>query len=216
MGASEYERNVFVNCPFDDDYQGLFDAMVFTISKCGFLPRCAREVDDASVTRLDKILRIVRDCKYGIHDVSRTELNRQGLPRFNMPLELGLFLGAKFFGSGIQKQKRCLILDRDAYRYQQFISDIAGQDATAHGNEASRAVTAVRDWLAQDVANLPGGRLVWSEFQKFQGVLPDICQQLRLEPSELTFPDYVRALDEWFKYELPKRKKTRAGARNRR
>jgi len=32
------------------------------------------------------------------HDISRTELNEHSLPRFNMPLELGLFLGASRFG----------------------------------------------------------------------------------------------------------------------
>ncbi len=49
------------------------------------------------------------------------------LPRFNMPLELGIFLGAKRFGSQKQKQKNGLILDREKYRYQSFCSDIAGQ-----------------------------------------------------------------------------------------
>lgn len=43
-----------------------------------------------------------------------------------MPLELGTFLGAKHFGSEIQKKKTCLILDKEKFRYQKFISDIAG------------------------------------------------------------------------------------------
>ena len=54
------------------------------------------------------------------------ETNR--LPRFNMPLELGLFLGAKSFSDEPrQKKKRCLILDSNPYRYQKFLSDIAGR-----------------------------------------------------------------------------------------
>jgi len=48
-----------------------------------------------------------------------------------MPLELGIFLGAKRFGGPKQKRKNCLILDREKYRYQQYCSDIAGQDIKA-------------------------------------------------------------------------------------
>lgn len=42
-----------------------------------------------------------------------------------MPLELGLFLGAKRYGTGKQRTKLCLILDRERYRYQKYCSDIA-------------------------------------------------------------------------------------------
>ena len=55
------------------------------------------------------------------------------LPRFNMPLELAMFFGCKRFGSESQKKKRTLVLDREPYRYRQFISDIAGQDIRARG-----------------------------------------------------------------------------------
>ena len=83
-----------------------------------------------------------------VQDISRTELNAAGLPRFNMPFELGLFLGAKRFGNAMQRRKTCLVLDREPYRYQAFLSDIAGQDIAAHGGEPVRAIGAVRDWLA--------------------------------------------------------------------
>ena len=100
-----------------------------------FIPRCALEEDDASQVRIDKIYEIIADCRYGIHDISRIELDEpSGFPRFNMPLELGVFLGAKKFGSEEQKGKKCLILDKEPYRYQHFMSDIAGQDIQDHSN----------------------------------------------------------------------------------
>ena len=127
MQSIHYNDNVFINCPFDAKYKSLFDAMVFAIHDCGFIPRCALEEEDASQVRIDKIYSIIADCRYGIHDISRTELDKgSGLPRFNMPLELGVFLGAKKFGIEEQERKKCLILDAEPYRYQQFISDIAG------------------------------------------------------------------------------------------
>jgi len=71
--------------------------------------------------RLDKLYEILGECRFGIHDLSRTTLDtRSQLPRFNMPLELGIFLGAKRYGGASQAKKSCLILDRDQYRYQIF------------------------------------------------------------------------------------------------
>ncbi|MEO1034443.1 MAG: hypothetical protein AAFX44_02670 [Pseudomonadota bacterium] len=66
--------------------------------------------------------------------------NENGLPRFNMPLELGVFVGAKRFGDSAQKNKKTLILDREPYRYQEFISDIAGQDIKSHDADPAQAI----------------------------------------------------------------------------
>ena len=83
------------------------NAIVFAVHDCGFMARCALEEEDTSQVRIDKIYAIIADCRYGIHDISRTELDEvSGLPRFNMPLELGIFLGAKKFGVKEQKKKK--------------------------------------------------------------------------------------------------------------
>ena len=96
---SNYANQVFINCPFDPQYEAVFDALVFAVFDCGFVARCALEIDDGSQIRIEKIFSIVEQCKFGIHDLSRTDLDQAtGLPRFNMPLELGIFLGAKRYG----------------------------------------------------------------------------------------------------------------------
>ena len=84
-----YDQRVFINCPFDEDYRAMFEAIVFTVHACGLTPRCALEADNAVEPRFEKIVRIIKSCRFGIHVVSRTQLNAEGLPRFNMPLELG-------------------------------------------------------------------------------------------------------------------------------
>lgn len=147
--SAPYDSCVFINCPFDAWYRQLFRALVFAIQDCGFMPRCALEVQDSGEVRIAKIKRIVRECRHGIHDISRVELDTaSGLPRFNMPLELGLFLGAQAYGGREQKQKRCLILDQSPYRYQVFCSDLAGQDIATHSGSPYFVLKAVRDWLA--------------------------------------------------------------------
>ena len=202
MTSPNYNDNVFLNCPFDSAYKALFDALVFTIYDCGFIARCALEEADASQVRIEKIYDMVADCRYGIHDISRTELDQtSGLPRFNMPLELGVFLGAKKFGIDEQKRKKCLILDLERYRFQTFISDIAGQDIDAHNSNPQEIVTVVRNWLrnASGRTTIPSGSIIWHHYQDFLSSLPLVAQRVELEVDELVFNDYTFLLAEWLK-----------------
>jgi len=63
-------------------------AQAKNLHDCGCVARCALEAYDSGDVRIEKILDIIDQCKLGIHDISRTELNEHSLPRFNMPLEL--------------------------------------------------------------------------------------------------------------------------------
>ena len=201
MQSTHYNDNVFINCPFDSAYKKLFNAMVFTVHDCGFIPRCALEEDDASQVRIDKIYSMIADCRYGIHDISRTEDKSSGLPRFNMPLELGVFLGAKKFGIEEQKRKKCLILDTEPYRYQQFISDIAGQDIQAHNDAPDLTVKVVRDWLrnASRRETIPSGGIIWERYQEFMEKLPQMAREGRLIVEELVFNDYTSMVTQWLR-----------------
>jgi hypothetical protein len=200
--AAGFDSHVFLNCPFDRQYEELFRGIIFCISYCGFRVRCALEVDDSAQVRIDRICRIIEECPYGIHDISRTEPDHgSGLPRFNMPLELGLFLGAKRYGAPKQRRKSCLILDAEPYRYQKFISDIAGQDIKSHANDARTAVRVVRDWLrsVSQRANLPGGAAVWHDYSTFRQEIPALLSSLHLQHDELTFHDYTSLVALWLK-----------------
>ena len=202
MQSDRYNDNVFLNCPFDSDYKQLFDAMVFAVHDCGFIARCALEEEDASQVRIDKIYNIIADCRYGIHDISRTELDEvSGLPRFNMPLELGVFLGAKKFGIDKQKRKNCLILDKAQYRYQEFISDIAGQDIQAHNNSPEGIITVVRNWIrtASKRQTIPSGSIIWGRYQEFMEDLPQLAQEHQLKVDELIFNDYTLVITRWLR-----------------
>ncbi|HLW92834.1 MAG TPA: hypothetical protein VKS78_16245 [Roseiarcus sp.] len=191
---SESGRDVFVNCPFDENYKDIFNAVVFTIFRSGFVARCALESDDAADNRFEKICRIIDQCRYGVHDISRTEVGGDPpLPRFNMPLELGLFLGAKKYGGQKHGPKSCIIFDREPHRYQRFISDIAGQDIHVHNGEPRRLIVELATWLrAQSRSRrVPGGIAIADEFDVFIARLPQIYQDLALEPDEVTFGDFA-------------------------
>ena len=194
--------SVFINCPFDKRYQPIFDAIVFCVVGCGFEPRCTLELTDAGEVRIENIYRLIGRCNHGIHDISRTEVDDQPyqLPRFNMPLELGIFLGAKRFG-GRSSRKRCLIMDRAPYRYKRFISDIGGQDIKAHYTRPVNAIRHVRDWLqsAPGKAAIPGGTKIWQDYQRFRRELPVIAEEAQLNPAQLTFIDYLQLVTSWLK-----------------
>lgn len=199
---NNYSNNVFINCPFDDDYSKIFNAVTFAVFDCGFIPRCAREYDDGSQVRIDKIYRIISECKFGIHDISRTELDGEnGLPRFNMPLELGIFLGAKRFGNDVDRNKSCMIVDREKHRFQKFISDISGQDIKSHDNNYEKAIKKVSEWLrtVSKRKTIPGGTDITRRYKQFTDVLPELCAECLKTVEELTFNDYCLLVSDWLK-----------------
>jgi hypothetical protein len=201
MSASP-RRDVFVNCPFDEAYSPFFNAIVFTVIRSGFRARCAREVDDGGQNRLEKISKIIGECRYGVHDISRTEVDGDPpLPRFNMPLELGLFLGVRLLGNRSHKQKRCIIFDTERHRYQRYISDIAGQDIHAHQGDVSRLIRELAAWLRDQSGDrrIPGGNAIAGEFDVFNGQLPAICAERTLQIEELTFGDYTAIIVQYLK-----------------
>lgn len=202
MPIPRYEDCVFLNVPFDRKYESLLRALVFTIHDCGFASRCAREIDDGGQVRLDKVYDLIRQSKYGIHDLSRTSPDKaHRLPRFNMPLELGIFLGARKFGSAEQRKKGCLILDRDPYRYLKFCSDLAGHDIRAHAHRVEEMIRSVRDWLSNQTTlrevRIPSPSRMVDRYRQFQAQLPTMCARFKLVPLELTFIEFRELVIGW-------------------
>jgi hypothetical protein len=199
--SGSYDTNVFVNCPFDSEYRPQFEAVTFAIYDCGFFPRCALEVDDSSQVRIKKITEIIRTCRLSVHDISRTQLDdATGLPRFNMPLELGMFFGAKVYGGREQRRKAALVLDEEQYRYQKYISDIAGQDIRAHGGRVDETIKHVRNFLGthrEPGVILPGGDKLAQRYADFRVELGRACTKLHLNPDELTFRDLTNLIVGW-------------------
>ena len=196
---NEYARTVFVNCPFDDEYQVLFEAIIFSILSCGFLPRCAKESMDSDDVRINKIISIIKESKYGIHDLSRVEFSSDSqLPRFNMPLELGIFIGCQKYGGEIHKQKKYLILDKEQYRFKRFISDISGQDIRGHDNNPEAIISNVREWLAHvSKKKTPGPNFHIGRYKMFRQELLDRCKKYEWDYDNLTFNEYTILIDEF-------------------
>jgi len=195
-----YAENVFLNVPFDRRYKPLLDAIVFAVHDCGFRARSALEESNSDTIRVQKIQSLIGDCKFGIHDISRAGIDANtGLARFNMPLELGMFLGAARYGAGRHTSKRCLILDVELYRYRSFCSDISGQDIAAHGSTREGAIRAVRNWLSahRPSTNTPGAMVMTERYVAFRRQLRVQAQGARLTLGDMTFADYAKLVVGW-------------------
>ncbi len=164
-----FDRNVFINCPFDDDYRPLLEAIAFAVVDCGLTPRLSTERLDSGEARLAKILQLMRESKYSIHDLSRVQAAFKGeYARLNMPFELGLDHGLAQSGDPQLENKRLLVVAEDRYKYQVALSDIAGWDIDAHNGEYDKAIRSVRSWLASHLKETPSASTIMGHYIGFQ------------------------------------------------
>lgn len=171
MTESGFDTSVFVNCPFDEDYEPILQAILFCVVYLGFNPRLSRERNDSAETRLEKITGLIEACRFSIHDLSRCEAKKKGERfRLNMPFELGIdWACRRYFGSG-REQKRFLVLEEKAYRYQAALSDISGSDIQYHAGDFQNAVRKVRNWLVSKAGiTADGAARVLARYADFQG-----------------------------------------------
>jgi hypothetical protein len=121
-----------------------------------------------------------------------------------MPLELGIFLGVKRYGGAGQKAKRLLVLDVEQYRYQKFVSDLAGMDIHEHGGDAVRALRETRDWLANvSRRSLPSADRVARLFGSFTVDLPALAAALEFDPADIPYVDFERMVVGWLLQATP-------------
>ncbi len=176
----------------------MMNAIIYTIYRCGFFPQTALNEDDATDNRLDKIIRCISNCRYGIHDISRTELNDAGFPRFNMPFELGLFFGARKLGTPKQRNKNAIVFEKKQYVYQNYISDLSGIDTKAHKNDPQIIIEKIRDWLmtASKRKTIPGTVILKADYRNFIVNLPAVAKKVGLDPDNIPFNDYCQIVEE--------------------
>lgn len=145
MVQPPYEKSVFINCPYDGEYEPLFNSIVFTVAALGFTPRSARDTEGFADTRIVRITSALTQSKYSIHDLSRfTGEGLDNFARFNMPLELGVALALRHERQNTAKPHNFLVLVTGAYEYQKFVSDLAGFDPCRHESTVRSVVREVR------------------------------------------------------------------------
>jgi hypothetical protein len=169
--APNPERSVFINCPFDDDYLPLFDAIVFATTASGYTPRCALESGSVSDPRMDQIFDALTSSKYSIHDLSRCKgEGTVNLARFNMPLEFGIAFGKAYVRYEGRRLHDWLVLLPQGHFYRAVVSDLGAYDPPTHKGTAESIVVPVMAWLATrpNAPETPGPKRVLAAMPQFE------------------------------------------------
>jgi hypothetical protein len=198
-------RTVFINCPYDDRYKPVFDALVFAIHDCGFVARFGGAQVGGAV-RLTKIVEQIDACALSIHDISRVELAgaSKKLPRFNMPFEAGLAYARR---ARDPLSHDLLLIDTRAHRYHQSLSDASGLDIQAYSARQPISVIAcVRSFLDGRAPDVPGEDYISGRFLAFRDGLRRLAESHRVTAAELKQWRYARKLQslmvEWMRVNL--------------
>jgi len=124
------EKAVFLNIPYDERFLRLYIAYISGLIHLGLDPRATIEIPGGR-NRLDKIIDLIRSCRYSIHDLSRVQLDRTPpmTPRFNMPFELGLAVASAKIDSAPHDW---FVFETMHRRASKSLSDLSGTDPNIH------------------------------------------------------------------------------------
>ncbi len=199
-----FDKNVFLNCPFDSEYDELLKPLFFTIISCGFEPRIASERLDSGEVRLEKIKDLILSCKYGIHDLSRCKSkDKNEYARFNMPFELAVDLSAReFHPDKGMADKKILILEEEKYSVQKSLSDLSFSDPKCHLGEPEELVYQIRSWFYElGFKELDAPSTIWDNYNFFYADLysSKIDQGFKKKDIDrLPVPEFLDEIKSWF------------------
>jgi predicted RNA-binding protein with RPS1 domain len=166
----QYSRSVFVNCPTHEPHRAVTEAIVFAILEAAFIPRLAAD--------RDTVVSAVRECQFGIHDVSRT-------------FEMGLFFGCQQYGADLHRMKTALLFHsetRDA---------VLGEDVYAHLNRPSEALHHVTNWLAKILRTTARPEQVWNHYQQFRTDTERSFLKANTSSQDPALATYIQAVSKW-------------------
>jgi hypothetical protein len=164
-------KNVFINIPYDPEYEKLYLALIAGLSGLGLTPRCTTEIQ-ATKNRLERITELIKNCHYSLHDLSRVDVSGTApkVPRFNMPFEAGLAVAYQ-----IEHPSKHIfrILEAKPHRLQKSLSDLNGFDPEIHGNTIKGMMVALTNIFVK-----PGGQPGVEGLQKIYRDLSAIASKM--------------------------------------
>jgi hypothetical protein len=165
---------VFLNIPYDSKFQRLFLAYISGISAFGLVPRATLEIT-SSARRLDRILALLGDCRYSIHDLSRVELDRQApsTPRFNMPFELGLAVSHEAISN---RAHGWFVFESVNRRLLKSLSDLNGTDPYIHDGTIAGVFRELRNIFLRPLRQ-PSVQQMWEIYRDIRGKLPSVVHR---------------------------------------
>lgn len=200
---NRFEKNIFINCPFDNDYFQFLRPLLFTIIYCGYNPRIALERFDSAEVRLDKIKQLIEESTFSIHDLSKIKATKKNeYYRLNMPFEIGLDLGCKLYHPDKKyRNKRSLILEKERYSYQKALSDMSNSDVKCHNGDPEDLVREVRNWFTElGCLGLESGSVIWDDYNLFAANFYQTKSSKGFKQKDIDkmpVPEFVAYIEDW-------------------
>lgn len=196
-----FNRNVFINCPFDPDFFVLLKPLLYAIKIIGFNPRISLERFDSGEVRLDKIKELIESSKYSIHDFSKIKSTYLGeYFRLNMPFELGIDIGCKQYHPNRKfRSKKILVLEGELYSVKKALSDLPA-DCKCHDNDSEKLVKQIRNWFVElGLATVPPATKIWNDYNIFYSNLHKGKKHLgytKKDIDELPIREFINFMDD--------------------
>jgi hypothetical protein len=165
--------SVFLNIPYDSAFENLYLAYIAGLSAFGLIPRATLEIP-TSQRRLERILKLIQECAYSIHDLSRVELDAKAprVPRFNMPFELGLAVAQNVRN----RQETWYVCETVPHRVGKSLSDLNGTDVRIHGGTVRGVFGALCDVFVRKTRQ-PSVQEMYRIYLALRRNLPTIMRQ---------------------------------------
>jgi hypothetical protein len=166
MARRKRVQAVFLNIPYDNQFEELYLAYIVGLTQLGLKINATLALPNQD--RLKRIVGLIERSDVSIHDLSRIE-SSSGIPRFNMPLELGLALYRSHITRG---RHRVFVFEKKAYRVQRSTSDVNGIDPQIHKGRPKGVMAGLRNIFYQ-----PDGTTVPEMLSSYRAVkrkLPEL------------------------------------------
>lgn len=192
--------DIFINCPFDKEYQPLLRALLFGSMFFGYTPKIALDDSDCSTNRLDKIFNYIRGTDISIHDLSRAKPNKKGdYARMNMPFELGMDYAISKSRSA---SKLILVLEAERYSFQKALSDYSGFDIYCHKNDPQELLKILRNWLVNQrlVSSAIGASALWYRYNDcWASIYDELISNgySHDDTDDIPFNEFTEMLEKW-------------------
>jgi hypothetical protein len=143
------QESAFLNIPYDRRYETLYLAFIAGLCAFGLRPRATIELPSTR-RRLERIVDLIRGCRYSFHDLSRVQLDRHSpaTPRFNMPFELGLAVG---WALGVNPKHEWFVFESRHHRLEKSLSDLNGTDPHVHDGTAQGVLRGMTNALTRRI-----------------------------------------------------------------
>lgn len=191
------DNAIFINCPFDEGYLPLLRALLFVARFYGLEINIASSDLDSKSNRLARIIALMRESKYSVHDLSKMRSDKKGeYYRMNMPFELGLDYG---IGGD---EKVFLIFENEPYKLKIALSDINGWDVRPHLDNPETLIMEFRRWIVVN-RNLStalksfSSSDIWYKYNDFYGSFSDYMTIHHLKDEEISIPEYLNYIDSY-------------------